>query len=317
MKQLWVPARQRRDVLEMADSPSTLEPAVSGAATSLTRGAAEGGPPLEYFTVGSRSGRASVRELWRHRELLWILALRDLKVRYRQTLIGVAWAVLQPACTLTIFLVLFGLLGREPGPDGTPYALVVICGLLPWQLFATIVTQSSGSLVAQQSLIGKVYFPRLILPLATAVPALVDFAVAFVLLVVMLVGYRVAPSWGVMLLPGAVLMAVLAALAAGVWLAALNALYRDVGFVVPFLLQVGFFASPVVYATDGLIPERWQLLFSVNPLVGVIEGFRWSLLGRGPAPVGPLLLAVIVVTVVLVSGLAYFHRTERCIADRI
>jgi lipopolysaccharide transport system permease protein len=272
---------------------------------------------LQYF--GSRSGWQFVdlAELWRRRDVLGILALRDLKVRYRQTLVGIAWAVLQPLVMLIIFSVLFGLVGHQLASRDVPYALTVLCALAPWQLFANTLTQASGSLVANQGLIGKVYFPRLLLPLAAALPALADFAIGLMLLAGLLAFYGVVPSWPVLAIPALILLTVLAALAAGIWLAALNAIYRDVGFIVPFLLQVGFFVSPVIYQTDALIPERWRPWFALNPLVGLLEGFRWALLPGASAPWQAMLISLLVVLAVLVSGLAYFRRVERFVADRI
>lgn len=274
-------------------------------------------PPLEYVQARPGFALVNLHELWRGRGLLWILAVRDLKVRYRQTLVGVAWAVLQPLTTMTLFLVFFRLLGRQPTTGDVPYALVVLSGLLAWQLFATTLTQATGSLVGNQALIAKVYFPRLILPLATVIPALVDCGIGLVLLAGFLVGFGVLPAWPVLLLPAFILLAVLTALALGIWLAALNAMYRDFGYIVPFLLQVGFFLSPVIYETAALIPAPWRPLYALNPMVGVIEGVRWTLLGKDGPPVLSLLPSLVVMVCILLTGLAYFRRVERFVADRI
>jgi lipopolysaccharide transport system permease protein len=248
---------------------------------------------------------------------LWTLAVRDLKVRYRQTLIGVAWAVLQPLAASLMFVLLFGLLGRVPAAEGIPYGLFVLPGMLIWQLFAGVLTQATGSLVTNQQLIGKVFFPRLILPLAAAAPPLADFIVGLGVLAVVLVYYGFVPPVTVVALPAFILLGLLAALAAGVWASALNAIYRDVGFVVPFALQVGFFLSPVVYDTGTLIPDRWRPFLAANPLTGALEGARWALLGRGEFPTETVLASVAVTAVLLVGGLVYFRRVEGYLADRI
>lgn len=273
--------------------------------------------PLVYFGARRPWALVDVRELWQFRGLLWALAERDIKVKYRQTLVGIAWAVLQPLATSLVFVLLFGLLGRVPAAGDVPYGLVVLSGVVIWQLFATTLAQATTSLVLNQNLIGKVFFPRLVLPLATAVPALVDFAVGLVVLAGVMAYYGIAPPWQVVFLPGFVLLALLTALAAGVWTAALNAIYRDVGYVIPFVLQVGFFVTPVVYATDVLIPERWRPLLALNPMTGVLDGFRWALLGRDDFPAVTLLTSAAVLAAVLAGGLMYFRRVEGYVADRI
>jgi lipopolysaccharide transport system permease protein len=272
---------------------------------------------LRYFGRGGRWRLVSLRDIWQRRELLWMLSLRDLKVRYRQTLVGVAWAALQPVASALIFVVLFGLLGKAPTEEGAPYAVVAMCGVLLWQLFAGIVGGATTSLVANQQLIGKVYFPRILLPLATVLPNLLDFAIGFVLLLGVMAYKRVAPGWTIPWAPAFVLLTVVAAVAVGVWLSALNAIYRDTGYAVPFLLQVGFFVSPVIYASSVLVPQRWRLWLALNPMTGAIEGFRWSLLGHTSLPFRSLLVGVAVVGVVLVTGLMYFRRVEGYLADRI
>ena len=309
----------------MAEAPSTVEALLREASGSAPAGTCRGpeivpvagDDSLQYHEARPGWQLLDIRALWQFRQLLWILAVRDLKVRYRQTLVGVAWVVLQPLTTMGIFLVLFGLLGRQPASREVPYGLVVLSGLLPWQLFASTVSQASASLVNNQHLIGKVYFPRLVLPLATAIPSLVDFGVGLAVLAGAMAYHRFAPSWSVVLLPAFALFIVLAALALGIWLSALNAMYRDVGYLVSYLIQVGFFVSPVVYEVSALVPERWRPVFALNPMAGAIEGFRWSLLGQGPIPFWSLLDAVVVVAFLLVTGLAYFRRVERFVADRI
>ena len=245
-----------------------------------------------------------------------MLAVRDLKVKYRQAVIGVAWSVIQPLATALIFVLLFGLLGNTPAAGGIPYGVFVLPGVVLWQLFAGSVSQMTGCLVANQNLIGKVYFPRLVLPIAVIIAALVDFAVGLGVVGAVLAIYGVVPAWTLVFAPIFVLLGLVSALAVGAWTSALNAIYRDTGFAVPFALQIGFFVSPVVYATDVLIPERWRPLVALNPMTGAVDGFRWALFG-GPFPTLTVLLGVIAATVVLLSGLWYFRRVEGYLADRI
>jgi len=273
--------------------------------------------PLVYHAARGAWGLADIRELWRFRELFRALAVRDLKVKYRQTVIGVAWALIQPLATALVFVMLFGLLGHVPASGDLPYGLFVLPGVVFWHLFAGVLTQATTSLVANQNLIGKVYFPRLILPAAASATAVVDFAVGLAVVGGVMAYFGVTPGWGVVFAPAFVLLGLLTALAAGAWMSALNAIYRDAGFVIPFVLQIGFFVSPVVYATDVLIPDRWQPLLALNPMTGVLEGFRWSLFGRGPFPTGPVLIGAAVTAVILTGGLWYFRRVEGYLADRI
>ncbi len=281
------------------------------------RAADSGDDGLAYYGATGAWQGIDVRQLWSHRQVLRTLALRDLQVRYRQTLVGIGWAVLQPLVMLAIFSTLFALAAPQFTTGNVPYPLIVLCGLLPWQLFSGTLTQASHSLVANQNLIGKVYFPRLILPLAAAVPPLLDFLVALCLLGGAIAFYGVPLSWRLLFLPPLVLLTAVAGLAAGTWLAALHAMYRDVGIVVPFLVQMGFFLSPIIYQIDALVPAAWRSWMALNPMVGIIEGFRWSLLGSEPAPGWPLLISLLVVTATFSSGLMYFRRVERFVADRI
>src|SRR5438067_1410321 len=215
-------------------------------------------------------------DLWRYRELFLILAWRDVSVRYKQTVIGVAWAILRPLLTMFVFTVIFG---RIAGlPSSAPYALMVFAAMLPWSLFSTALGEASNSLIGNERLISKVYFPRLIIPTASVVAAFVDFLISFVILLGLMVYYRFAPSWNIFLLPLFIVMAVLASLGPGLWITALNVKYRDFRYVIPFLVQFGLYVSPVGF-TSSVIPGKWRLLYSLNPLVGVIDGFRWSILG--------------------------------------
>jgi lipopolysaccharide transport system permease protein len=253
-----------------------------------------------------------LRELWAYRELLYFLVWRDVTIRYKQTVIGAAWAILQPLLTMVVFSVIFGAFAQIPS-DGVPYPVFTFAALLPWQLFANALTNAGNSLVGSQNLITKVYFPRLLIPLAAVLGGMVDFAIAFVILLLLMVGFGVVPTLAVLALPLFVLLALATALAVGLWLSALNVQYRDVRYTIPFLTQLWLYATPVVYPSS-IVPEPWRALLGLNPLAGVVEGFRWALLGT-PAP-GPLLwVAVAVVVVALVGGLVYFQRVESGFAD--
>ena len=252
-------------------------------------------------------------DLWEYRELLYFLTWRDVKVRYKQTLLGVVWVVIQPSFITLVFSIFLGRLAGVPS-DGIPYPLFAFCGLLPWQLFSHALTNASNSLVANERLITKVYFPRLVIPLSAALSGMVDFGCAFAVLLGMMVYYGVVPTIALWTIPGFVIMAAATAVGVSLWLSALNVEYRDVRYAIPFLTQLWFFVSPVVYPSS-LVPEKWRLWYGLNPMVGVIEGFRWALLGKTEAP-GPWLAASTVVTlIVLVGGLYYFRRMEKNFAD--
>ena len=283
--------------------------------------------PTEVVRIRASAGWRAVdlAEIWRYRELLYFLTVRDIKLRYKQTALGVAWAVLQPLLTMAVFVVFFGRLGGlADKTGGTPYVLFVMAALIPWQLFAYALTQSSNSLVAEQRLITKVYFPRLIVPVASVLSGLVDFLVAFGLLgVLMLVGplygwFTVTPTWNVVALPAFVVLAVLTALAVGLWLSALNVQYRDVRYTIPFLTQFWMYATPVAYP-GALVRENYgeaaAALYGLNPLAGVVEGFRWALLGSAAPDWGLVGVSVGVVAALLVGGVLYFRRMERTFAD--
>jgi len=254
-----------------------------------------------------------VRELWEYRELLYFLVWRDLKVRYRQTVLGASWAILQPFSTMVVFTVFFGRIAGLPS-DGIPYPLFAYAALVPWTFFAQGLTLSSNSIVANQALIRKVYFPRLVIPIATIVSIVVDFAIAFLVLLAMMAYYGVVPTPQLAWLPLLFLLALVTALGAGLWLSALNVLYRDVQYIVPFIVQVWLFSTPIVYPSS-LIPERWRTLYGLNPMAGVVEGFRWALLGTDTRP-GPLVLvSAVAAGVLFVGGLLFFRRMERSFSD--
>lgn len=254
-----------------------------------------------------------LKELWEHRELLYFLTWRDVKVRYKQTVLGAAWAVLQPLTTMVVFTIFLGGFAKIPS-DGIPYPLFTFCALLPWQLFATAMAEAGNSVVGSQNLITKVYFPRLVIPIAPVLAALVDFAIAFLILTVMMFYYGIRLTKAALVLPVLVLFAVCVALSVGLWLSALNVKYRDVRYTIPFLTQIWMFATPVAYPAS-LVPDKWKALYGVNPMVGVIEVFRWALLGSPPASLPMLGASVIVVVLMLIGGLYYFKRMEREFAD--
>jgi lipopolysaccharide transport system permease protein len=253
------------------------------------------------------------RELWQFRELVYFFIWRDIKIRYKQTAIGAAWAILQPLATMLVFSLFFGRLAHIPS-GGLPYPIFYFSALLPWMYFAGALQNATNSVVEQQRVITKVYFPRLVLPLASVGSGLLDFAIGFVVFLVMMPLYHVAPGRAILLFPLFLLLAVATALGVGLWLSALNAIYRDVRYVVPFLVQFWMFASPVAYPSS-LVPERWRWVYGLNPMAGVIEGFRWALAGSGQPP--GLLLAASAggVIIVLIGGIAFFHRMEGTIAD--
>jgi lipopolysaccharide transport system permease protein len=264
-------------------------------------------PPRGWFDL-------RLAEVWSYRELLYFFVWRDVKIRYKQTAIGVSWVVLQPLLTMGIFTLFFGRLAKLPS-DGLPYPVFYFSSLVPWTYFATALQSCTGIVVDNQRVITKVYFPRLVLPLSAVVSGLVDFAIGFVVLSIVLGVYGIRPGFHMVWLPPLLLLAILTALGVGLWMSALNALYRDVRYVVPFLIQFWMFASPVAYPTS-LVPQRWRWLYGLNPMAGVIDGFRWALTGHGQPP-GPLLLAsTAVVLLILLGGLFFFQRMEGAIADR-
>lgn len=256
------------------------------------------------------------RDLWRYRELFYFLAWRDILVRYKQTVIGILWALLRPLLTIVVFTVVFGRLAKLPS-NGVPYPILVCAAMLPWQFFATAFAEAGNSLVGNANLVSKVYFPRLVIPASAVVVSLVDFFISFAILVGLMFWYGVWPEWRILALPAFILLAFAAALGAGLWVAALNVKYRDFRFVIPFIVQMGLFISPVGFSSS-IVPEQWRLLYSINPMVGVIDGFRWAVLGTGSAVYWPgMVLSLVLVVLVLLTGISYFRRTERTFADVI
>ena len=271
--------------------------------------------PTTTVIEPSRGWRAlDLRELWRFRELVYFLALRDIKVRYKQTALGVAWVLLQPLLAMGIFSIVFG--QRGLAANGVPYPMFVVSGLVPWFYFSNATSGASGSIVGNTQLISKVYFPRLAIPLAAVLANLVDLSIGLLLELVLLVFFGVGFGWQLLALPFLVALIVLTALGVSVWLSALDVQYRDVRYAVPFFVQVWLFATPVIHSTAD-VPERWRLLLALNPMTGVIEAFRWSILGTGDAPLSALLGSILIVTFLLATGLLYFRRMERTFADVI
>ena len=254
----------------------------------------------------------NLRELWEYRELFYFLVWRDVKVRYKQTALGAAWAIIQPFMTMVVFSLFFGRLAKMPS-DGIPYPIFSYTALLPWNYFAQSLSRSANSLVGSANLIRKVYFPRLVVPLSSVLSGLIDFAIAFVVLIGMMLYYGIQPTAATLLLPLFLLLAMVTALGVGLWLSALNVQYRDVRYVVPFLTQFWLFATPVVYPSS-LLPEPWRALYGLNPMVGVVEGFRWALLGANP-PGSMMAVSVLVSLFLLISGAFYFRRMEKTFAD--
>jgi lipopolysaccharide transport system permease protein len=254
-----------------------------------------------------------LKELWDYRELLYFFIWREIKVRYKQTVLGASWALLQPILTMVIFSVIFGRLANLDS-EGIPYPVFTYAALLPWQLFSRALGDASGSLVGAQSMITKVYFPRLFLPMAAVLSGLVDFAIAFVVMLGLMLFYGITPTLAILTLPFFLLLAVITAMAVGMWLSALNVKYRDVKYVTPFLIQLWLYGTPIAYSAQ-LIPEQFRTIYGLNPMAGVVNGFRWALLGQ-EASLDPLLLpSIIMVLVLFISGLIYFQRTEQTFAD--
>jgi lipopolysaccharide transport system permease protein len=256
-------------------------------------------------------------DLWRYRELFIILAWRDLSVRYKQTIIGILWAILRPFFIMIVFTVIFSHIAKLPSDGSSPYPLMVFAAMLPWSLFSNALTESSNSLIGNEKLISKVYFPRLIIPAATLVTAFIDFLISFIILVGMMLYYQFVPDWEMLLLPFFIILALIASLGPGLWITALNVKYRDFRYIIPFVVQFGLYVSPVGFSSK-VIPEQWRLLYCLNPMVGVIDGFRWCILG-GDSPIylPGFLLGLAVITFFLWLGISRFRRMEKTFADII
>lgn len=270
----------------------------------------------ELIIEPGRTERQYWKDLWRYRELFYFLAWRDILVRYKQTAIGIAWALIRPFLTMVVFTFVFGRLAKLPS-EGVPYPILVFAGMLPWQFFANSLTECSNSLIINTNLISKVYFPRLIVPTSAVIVSFVDFLISGLILLALMAWYNFVPGWQILMLPLFTIIAFAAAMGAGLWLATLNVEYRDFRYIVPFIVQFGLYLSPVGFSST-LVPEKWRLLYSLNPMVGVIDGFRWAILGGASKLFWPgFILSTGLVVLLLISGIMYFRKAERTFADVI
>jgi lipopolysaccharide transport system permease protein len=272
--------------------------------------------PAELIIEAGRTERNYWRDLWNYRELFYFLAWRDTLVRYKQTAIGVAWALIRPLVTMLVFTIVFGKIAKLPS-DGVPYPILVFAAVLPWQFFASAFSEAGNSLVANSGMLSKIYFPRLIIPTSAVITSFIDFMVSAVILIALMVWYGQWPGWQILTLPLFTLLAFIAAMGCGIWIAALNVTYRDFAYVIPFILQLGLYISPVGFASS-IVPGQWRLLYSLNPMVSVIDGFRWAIIGGNSELYLPgFLLSCAVIALLLVTGIAHFRRTEKTFADVI
>ena len=270
----------------------------------------------ELVIKAGRTEHQYWRDLWNYRELFYFLAWRDILVRYKQTTIGIAWALIRPFLTMIVFTFVFGKLAKLPS-EGVPYPILVFAAMLPWQFFASALSECSSSLIANANLISKVYFPRLVVPASAVIVSFVDFMVSGMILLALMAWYNYLPSWQILTLPLFILIAFVAAMGGGLWLAALNVKYRDFRYIVPFIVQFGLYISPVGFSSS-IVPDRLRLIYSLNPMVGVIDGFRWAILGSGSSLYWPgFILSLGLVTLLFASGVWYFRKTERTFADVI
>ncbi|MGA1134439.1 MAG: ABC transporter permease [Prochlorotrichaceae cyanobacterium] len=264
-----------------------------------------------------RTERQYWKDIWRYRELFYFLAWRDILVRYKQTAIGIVWALIRPFLTMVVFSVVFGKLAGLASEGGAPYPIMVFAAMLPWQFFANSLSECSNSLISNANLVSKVYFPRLVVPTSAVVVSFVDFLISGIILLGLMAWYDFVPSWRIIFLPGFIAIAFAASMGAGLWLASLNVQYRDFRYIVPFIVQFGLYISPVGFSSQ-LVPDRWRLLYSLNPMVGVIDGFRWAILGDGSQPYWPgFILSLALVLLLLFSGIWFFRKMERTFADVI
>lgn len=274
-------------------------------------------PPNELIITAGRTEYQYWQDLWRYRELFYFLAWRDILVRYKQTAIGMAWALLRPFLTMVVFTIVFGQLAKLPSEGGAPYPILVFAAMLPWQFFASALSECSNSLIGNANLLSKVYFPRLIIPTSAVMVSFVDFLVSGIILLGLMAWYNFVPGWRILMLPLFIAIAFAAAMGAGLWLAALNVKYRDFRYIVPFIVQFGLYISPVGFSSS-IVPSKWRLIYSLNPMVGVIDGFRWAILsGDTPLYLPGLALSLLLVIVLLFTGIIYFRRVERNFADVI
>jgi lipopolysaccharide transport system permease protein len=272
--------------------------------------------PPELIIEAGRTEKQYWKDLWRYRELFYTLAWRDISVRYKQTVIGIAWALIRPFLTMVVFTIVFGNLAKLPS-EGVPYPILVFAAMLPWQFFANSLSSASESLISNANLISKVYFPRLVVPTSAVVTSFVDFLISGMIMLGLMIWYNFVPGWRIVTLPLFIAIAFAASMGAGLWLCSLNVKYRDFRYIVPFIAQFGLYISPVGFSSS-IVPEKWRLLYSINPMVGVIDGFRWAILGGEAAIYWPgFLLSLGLVLVILLTGIQYFRKTERTFADVI
>lgn len=270
----------------------------------------------ELIIEAGRTESQYWKDLYRYRELFYFLSWRDILVRYKQTVLGIAWAVIRPFLTMVVFTIVFGKLAKLPS-EGAPYPILVFSAVLPWQFFANALSETSNSLIGNANLISKIYFPRLIIPASSVITSFVDFLISAIILVALIIWYQFVPGWRVVTLPFFVAIAFAASMGCGLWLAALNVKYRDFRYIIPFIVQFGLFISPVGFSSS-IIPGRWRMLYSLNPMVGVIDGFRWAIIGGETSVYWPgFLLSLLLVLILLITGIWYFRRTERTFADII
>lgn len=274
----------------------------------------------DHFDLIIEHGRTEKnywRDLWRYRELFYILAWRDIKVRYKQTVIGVAWSIIRPLLTMLVFTFVFGKLAKLPTEGTTPYAILVFAGLLPWQFFSNALTESSNSLIGNTNLISKVYFPRLIIPASSIITSFIDFLISFVIMIGLMVYYQFIPTWQIIVMPVFIIIAFLASFGTGLWLTTMNVKFRDFRYIVPFIVQLGLYISPVGFSSS-VVPEKWRLLYSLNPMVGVIDGFRWCILGGASKIYMPgFLLSLGVIVLLMWYAIRHFRKMEKAFADYI
>ena len=273
-------------------------------------------PQYDIVIEPKKSSGTFLKELWAYRELFYFLAWRDILVRYKQTIIGIAWALIRPLLTMIVFTIVFGNLAKLPS-GGAPYPIMVFAAMLPWQFFATSFAEAGNSLIANANMISKVYFPRLVMPVSAVIVSFVDFLISFVILLILMLWYGFVPEVRIVMLPLFVLIAFAASMAGGLWIAALNVRYRDFRYIIPFIVQFGLYISPVGFISS-IVPEKWRLLYSLNPMVGVIDGFRWAILGGDYQFYWPgFILSLVLVVIILVTGIVYFRKTEKTFADVI
>lgn len=274
----------------------------------------------EHFDLILEPGRAEKnywRDLWRYRELFYILSWRDIKVRYKQTVIGVAWSIIRPLLTMLVFTIVFGKLAKLPTEGDTPYAILVFAGLLPWQFFSNALTESSNSLIGNTNLISKVYFPRLIIPASSIITSFIDFLISFVIMLGLMGYYQFVPSWQIVFMPVFILIAFMASFGAGLWLTTMTVKYRDFRYIVPFIVQLGLYISPVGFSSN-VVPEKYRILYSLNPMVGVIDGFRWCILGgESKIYIPGFLLSIGVIVLLMLYSISHFRKMEKAFADYI